>query len=213
MNRLNERTGCNARRNTVPIMALIEAHPTTSPDAVEACIADHVGGVCPCGIVSNGTVDDFGKRLFNAQEWPIAREWRRTQGDERYTLDECRAFMRCLFCEAPLRGRHFEFASREQMEAALHLVNPDRHWKTRKASREEDADFAVDWVVLEEDRIVAGVQVKPESAMQRGDVLQMNREKHAKWGHFCVFHVYSDKGVFAETETLAREIERRLVQQ
>tara|TARA_Y100001954_G_scaffold178122_1_gene189392 strand:+ start:324 stop:1007 length:684 start_codon:yes stop_codon:yes gene_type:complete len=206
LNKLNERTGCNARRNTVPIMALIEAHPTVSPRAVEECIASHVGGTCPCGIVSQGTVDDFSKRLFDAQESPAARDWRRLQGDVRFTLEECRNFMYCLFCEAPVRGRRFELASRELMEAALHKVDPVRKWRTRKASKEEDAGFAVDWVVMENQKVVAGVQVKPESAMGREDVIRMNREKHSMWGHFAVFHVYNDNGTFEDTDALARQI-------
>ena len=198
LNELNELCGCNSRKHTVSVMELLEHHPTHDPGVLRRCIEDHSFSDCACGVRSTGPVAKFALRLFEAQFCDAAAAWR--AANRRYTYKECYDFHNTLFTVAPLRGRATEMTSRALLVAAL----GDDRFTTRKATTREDFGCAVDYVVLHENRIVAGVQVKPDSAMERPDTLSLNRLKQKDFEAPVYFHVYSAiTGEFEDVKGIA----------
>ena len=194
LNWLNERSRCNSRANSVPIMSLLDAHPTHDPEVLKKCIEEHAFSECTCGIKSKGPIEKFALSLFEAQFAPFAQEWKRKHGT--FSYEDCLKFQHALFCEAPIRGRLFEMKSRLIVEGLLRDSFPSV--KTRKATVFEDADLGVDYVVFVPPSvdILMGVQVKPQSAMNIHNVLKMHTEKHKKCKFPVVFHVYQSNGAF-----------------
>ena len=193
LNVLNELCACNSRSKTVAIMALLDAHPTDDPIQLEELIRNHSQTSCECGVRSTGPLESFATLLFEAQNDPRALRWKTAH--RRHTMQECLDFHRALFCEAPIRGRKFELRSRQALEQQLNADNKVV-WTTRRATRYEDANLAVDYIVLYEKKEMFGVQVKPHTALYRADIMSINRAKHAKCSYPVVFHIYDDDGMF-----------------
>lgn len=192
LNELNELCGCNSRARTVPVMALLDAHPTDDATELRRLIEEHARAECACGVASQGPVEKFALGLFEAQFSAAGTRWR--ERHRRYTYDECLRFHVALFCEAPIRGRRFELRSRAAVEAAA-----DGALRTRRATPNEDGGMGVDYVVVRDGRDALGVQVKPASVLHRPDVLSINRQKHSRCPYPVVFHVYDDDGTFRDT--------------
>ena len=192
LNLLNERSGCNARAKTVPVMALLEAHPTSDPERLRQTIEEHAFAHCAaCGLRSTGPVERFALALFQAQFTPEAKGWLSSHG--RHTFARCLDFQRELFCVAPIRGKEFELRSRGEVEALLR----GEGWASRRATPHEDGDLAVDYVVARFGTPVFGVQVKPHTVLTRADVMRDTRSKHARCPFPVLFHVYDETGAFS----------------
>lgn len=214
LNYLNERGGCNARSKTVPVMALLDAHPTDDPAQLRLLIESHshqeddVRNPCPCGVRSTGPVEKFALGLFEAQFRCVSQDgetpWVRAH--RRYSFEECLAFHLALFCEAPIRGRKFELSSRKVVQDELLSRFPASKWTTRKATQREDCDLAVDYVIRKDGVEVAGVQVKPSSTLGRSDVVKQNAAKHARAPFPVHFHFYDDSEKFLDTEDLCASV-------
>lgn len=202
LNALNERFGCNSRARTVPVMALLDAHPTADAGVLRDTIERHAHSACACGIRSTGPVEKFALALYEAQFAPTAASWLAEHGRHRY--EQCLRFHVALFCEAPIRGRKYEYASRELVERALAGDGAPSPWATRRATQTEDFDCAVDYVITHDGSSVLGVQVKPASAMYRRATVELNRTKQVQCDFPVRFHVYDDGGSFPAEQT--REI-------
>ena len=194
LNILNERYGCNSRSRTVPIMALLDAHPTDDPATLRCTIEAHTHGACACGVRSTGPVEKFALALFEAQ---FNESWREA-GHRRYTFAECLEFQTELFCAAPIRGRLFEYRSRAAMLALLE--KEAGAWTTRRPTPHEDGTLGMDYVARRDGVDAFGVQVKPHTVLQRVYVMEMNRKKHALCPVPVVFHVYDSEGAFAPVD-------------
>ena len=205
LNALNEHFKCNSRARTVAVMALLEKHPTDDPEVLRKTIEDHSFGSCDCGVRSTGPVEKFALSLYEAQFQTGAEEWLKRHG--RHDYARCLSFQVALFCEAPIRGRLFEYRSRNAVTAALREAYPSHEWSTRHATSDEDAGMAIDYFVLEGGNAVAGIQVKPQTAMTRHDTVQMNRQKMKKFDGYVAFHVYDSHGAFADTSDIAERCE------
>jgi len=201
LNRLNELNRCNARANSVPIMSLLDAHPTDDPEVLKQCIEEHACIECECGIKSKGPVEKFALSLFDAQFTPASAPWRQKYGT--FSYDDCFKFQRALFCEAPIRGRRFEMKSRGIVERLLRAKYPTI--KTRKASGFEDASLGIDYLVSVAPSldVLLGIQVKPHSAMMMGSVLNMHARKHEKCTFPVFFHVYRADASFDDIEGIS----------
>ncbi len=81
LNNLNGKYGISAPYKSVPVMKLIKEHRPKTKEELYELIRYHHENSCACGIKSQGTVEDFGKNLYNAQ----IREW----GQNKYSLQEC----------------------------------------------------------------------------------------------------------------------------
>lgn len=205
LNILNEKFKCNAPRNTVPIMALVNEHQdVTSARGLEQLIAAHFHSQCPCGIRSNGTVATFANALYKAQFKDEA--WMAKNGE--HSEQQCYDFHYQLFCVGPVRGRQFETQSKLQLMAALYERAPEVRWVVRDATPREDADMAVDYVIgdAHAGSWQMGVQVKPVSVLSRGYVVEENKRKHTLFPGSVIWHVYGDDGRFTDTQRLTGRI-------
>ena len=70
---LNGKMGISNPSRSVPVMKLIKMHNPKSKDALVQLIEYHKINMCPCGIVSKGTVKEFGEWLFESQKKILGR--------------------------------------------------------------------------------------------------------------------------------------------
>lgn len=188
LNFLNENAGTNSRGKSVPVMALVSHHRPATEEELEGLIEQHSRDRCICRVRSHGSVADFGKNLYEAQLTCTAYK-ERFPLQRKYTLDECYEFMRNLFCVAPLRGLRQEEKSIAVIRDAL---SSHKDMVITLATRREDFDFAVDYIVQCGDRKL-GVQVKPESFFDKTDCVEKTKIKHEHFGHPVHFHTYSNR--------------------
>jgi hypothetical protein len=199
LNVLNERAKTNSRARSVPVTDLVRRHTPHTPSQLRKLIETHYRTQCDCGIRSKGPVERFALNLYEAQFTDAAY----TAEHAPVPYDQCFRFMHALFCVAPLRGVNMEVASRDALLAALGEASErPASWTAREATQHEDADCAVDFVLLRDGEVVAGVQVKPDSVLARADVMALNRRKQRAFDHPVFFHVYStERLAFCERET------------
>ena len=67
LNELNGKMGISAPYKSVPVMKLIREHQPKSKDALVELIKYHYKNNCKCGVKSQGSVEDFGKNLYESQ--------------------------------------------------------------------------------------------------------------------------------------------------
>ena len=67
LNQLNGMYGVSAPQNSVPVMKLLRKHSPKTRQELADCIEYHYKNNCECGIKSQGTVQDFGKILYECQ--------------------------------------------------------------------------------------------------------------------------------------------------
>src|SRR4051812_43559010 len=96
LNELNGKMGISAPYKSVPVMKLIRAHQPKSKDELVELIKAHHQTICECGIVSQGSVQDFGTNLYKSQ----MNYW----GQIRYSLEECLQWEYDLFVVQSLKG-------------------------------------------------------------------------------------------------------------
>ncbi|GET45582.1 hypothetical protein [Capnocytophaga felis] len=68
LNKLNGDYGISAPNKSVPVMKLIKNHKPNSKDELYELIKFHYEIECPCGVKSQGTIEGFGKNLYEAQQ-------------------------------------------------------------------------------------------------------------------------------------------------
>ena len=61
LNYLNGKYGISAPNRSIPVMKLIKKHNPKSPNELKE---EHFKNDCICGIKSKGTIEDFGKNLY-----------------------------------------------------------------------------------------------------------------------------------------------------
>jgi len=203
LNFLNEAARTNSREKSVPVMALVAYHRPPHEEALESLIEQHCrlahSSQCPCGVKSRGTVTDFGNNLYEAQQ--TCEAYKQQYPDQRaFTRQECYTFMRNLFCVAPLRGLRQEETSVSVLRKAIPGI------VVTLATRSEDFDYAVDYIVTHRGRDL-GVQVKPESFFNKEDCVVLTKEKHARFRHPVLFHTYSNRTMEFLEETTRKIID------
>ena len=204
LNHLCETMGVNRRDRSVPTSTLVSHHRPVDAEDMRSLIEQHYYGTCDkCTAVSKGPVEQFSLNLFNAQ----FKNKTFQEQHRRYSYEECHSFIYTLFCVAPLRGRKMELQSRRSLlRSAQEVVGTESGLHAKDATEEEDASFAVDWLLCASDGPVCGVQVKPSSVLGRRDVIAANEKKQSLY-HLPVFmHVYDLDGEF-DAESTRRIVE------
>jgi len=190
LNFLNEAAKTNSREKSVPVMALVAYHRPSSEEELETLIEQHSKShQCECNVRSRGTVADFGKNLYEAQSTCLAYK-EKFPSQRIFSMEECYSFMRNLFCVAPLRGLRQEEKSVREIHDLLKAMDGDM--SIRLATRSEDFDYAVDYIVSMRGQEL-GIQVKPESFFNKKECVQNNKEKHARYHRPVLFHIYSNR--------------------
>lgn len=192
LNTLNHDCFISAPSNSVSVQSLIEKHNPKSYRELEELIKVHYVEKCPCGIVSKGSVEDFGKNLYEAQK----RKW----GEYRYSLEECIQWEYDLFIPKSFKG-----AAREiEAKTALSTLLPELSFEHARGYRDETLrlDLIVKSQMINE---VCAVQVKPDTLPP--EIQRENEAAHARQS-LPVFTIYYNReGKFINMDSVVTQIE------
>lgn len=193
LNELNGKMGISAPFKSVPVIKLIRAHNPKSKEELVEQIEWHSKNVCECGVKSQGTVESFGKNLYNSQ----ITYW----GEIRYTEQECIQWEYDLFVVQSLKGGLIE-------KKAIQLLNSSiAQLKFNEAEGYLDEELRIDIIVIKDGVEVAGIQVKPLTFKKmRREVITFNKDANAKWGKPVFYLYYDDNENFENLEDLKIEL-------
>lgn len=171
LNLLNGKKGISAPHKSVPVMKLITEHNPKSHQELVSLIEKHVGGADCCSVVSQGTVEDFGKNLYDAQQdfW----------GEEKYTLEECIEWEYDLFISQSLKGDTMETMAINKLKKRLSDIDSI---KFEESNEIVDNEYRIDIEVKSGNTIISGIQVKPNSySNMRSEVKFKNKSANRKY--------------------------------
>ena len=193
LNELNGKMGISAPSNSVPVMKLIRIHKPKSKDELVELIKYHYENDCECGIKSQGTVEDFGKNLYNAQ----IKYW----GEYRYSLKECIQWEYDLFVIQSLKGNVIE------KKVQKYLSNKFEDYDIEQAQGYLDEDLRIDIIIKKQKNIIAGVQVKPATfLLMREEIITFNKEANKKWDYSVFYLYYNEDESFKNLDDLINKI-------
>ena len=164
LNLLNGKMGISNPRTSVPVMKLIKEHQPKSKDALVELIEYHKINKCKCGVVSTGTVKEFGERLYKSQ----IEYW----GSYKYTLAQCIQWEYDLFVIQSLKGGLIE-------KNAINYFNKTVNSHVfEEAEGYLDDELRIDIIIYNKTKnIVGGIQVKPKTFKNmRSEVLFMQKK-------------------------------------
>ena len=196
LNELNGKMGISDPKRSVPVMRLIRNHKPKSKDALVQLIEYHKNNKCECGVVSTGTVREFGEKLYDSQK----KYW----GKQRYTLAQCIQWEYDLFVLQSLKGGMIEKNALKMLQKEL----PYLHFE--EAEGYLDDDLRIDLLVLDKDKkIKGGIQVKPKTfKSMRPEVLFMQKKQNDKWDYPVWFLFYNKDESFYELENLIEKLKK-----
>lgn len=194
LNELNGKMGISAPFKSVPVMKLIKAHQPKSKDELIELIKQHSENHCHCGVVSQGTVEHFGKNLYESQ----IKYW----GEYRFSLQDCVQWEYDLFVVQSLKGGVVE------KKALVELAKRLTSFSVTEAKGFLDEELRIDIIIHKENREIAGIQVKPLTfKLMRKEVISFNENANQKWGK-QVFYLYYDE---SENFVNMNEIVERII--
>jgi len=192
LNELNGKMGISAPFKSVPVMKLIRVHKPKSKDELVDLIKYHFDNNCECGIKSQGTIEDFGKNLYNSQ----IKYW----GENRYSLKDCIQWEYDLFVIQSLKGDIIE-------KKAKRILSDKLGYIIEEAEGYLDEELRIDLIVKKQGNIIAGIQVKPITFRRmRREVVTFNKEANKKWEHPVLYLYYNDEEVFENIDVLIEKI-------
>lgn len=202
LNYLNEEYGCNSRINSVPVMALVQAHHPKTAEDLKKMIEEHTYNNCKCGIISNGPVEKFALNLFQGQL--KCQKYKEAYPNQSvFSYQNCYNFMYTLFCIAPIQGYLQEEKSKHLMKSLF--LKGGKEVDIIDATEEEDFKYAVDYLVKWNNNFV-GIQVKPQSFFKKDGPLKINNEKHLKYKYPVKYHIYNNNNLEFNNERNNNEL-------
>lgn len=193
LNELNGKMGISAPYRSVPVIDLIRNHSPKSRDELVDLIEYHYYNDCNCGIKSQGTVEDFGKNLHNAQK----EYW----GDFYFSLKECIEWEYDLFINQSLKGNYLE----QRAKIVLNKKLPD--FSIEEAEGFYDEELRIDLLIKENGSDIAGIQVKPLSFREMRDgVIDFNYVANGKWDKPVLYLYYKDNEDFDNVDEVLEMI-------
>jgi len=195
LNELNGKMGISAPHKSVPVMKLIKAHNPKSKEELVELIKWHFENSCECGVVSQGTVESFGKNLYDSQ----VIYW----GEVKYSLQDCIQWEYDLFVVQSLKGGIIE------KRAIAELTQIATNFSFEEAEGFLDEELRIDIVLKKNGNEVGGIQVKPLTFKKmRREVITFNKEANQKWGKPVFYLYYDDNESFVNTGELIAEIQK-----
>lgn len=196
LNELNGKMGISDPKRSVPIMRLIRNHKPKSKDALVQLIEYHKNNKCDCGVISTGTVLEFGERLYDSQ----IKYW----GEQRYTLAQCIQWEYDLFVVQSLKGGMMEKKALIMLQKEL----PNLYFE--EAEGYLDDELRVDLLVFDKNKnIKVGIQVKPKTfKSMRPEVLFMQKKQNDKWNYPVWFLFYNKDESFHEIQELIEKLKK-----
>ncbi len=193
LNGLNRKYGISAPYKSVPVMKLIKEHRPKSKEELYELIKQHYENTCSCGVKSQGTVEDFGKNLYEAQ----IKEW----GRYKYSLQECIQWEYDLFVIQSLKGTLVENKALSKLKSEL------SNYTVEEAEGFVDEELRIDLIVSQNGIEKCGVQVKPLTFnLIREGVITFNKVANAKWGKPVYYLFYDDNENFTNIDKVIEQI-------
>lgn len=195
LNELNGKMGISAPYKSVPVMKLIKAHNPKSKEALVELIKDHSLNSCSCGVKSQGSVESFGKNLYDSQ----IQYW----GQYRYSLKDCIQWEYDLFVVQSLKGGIIEKKAIEELKSTI----PTHSFEEAEGFLDEE--LRIDIIIKKEHEEVAGIQVKPLTfKLMRSEVITFNKTANLKWDKPVFYLYYDEKENFTNLDELIHEIRK-----
>lgn len=189
LNELNGKMGISAPFKSVPVMKLIRSHHPKSKEELVELIKWHSENSCECGVVSQGTVESFGKNLYDSQ----IRYW----GEIRYSLQDCIQWEYDLFVVQSLKGGIVE------KKALLELAKRVLNFTFEEAEGYLDEELRIDIVIKKNGNEVGGIQVKPLTFKRmRREVITFNKDANQRWGKPVFYLYYDENEIFLNIDKL-----------
>ncbi len=197
LNKVNSKCGISAPNKSVSVSGLIKAHNPKSAEELERLIALHSKEICKCGIVSKGTIEDFGRNLYNAQKEYL--------GEYKYSVEECIQWEYDLFILQMLKGKTMEDNCLSELKKML-----GSQYNINLTSYYVDETLRVDLEVTKNNNIIAGIQVKPSSFNQiRESIRIFNMEANKKYSKPVLYVYYEyDSEQFLNLNKVVTEIQK-----
>jgi hypothetical protein len=174
-------------------MKLIKEHNPKSKDELAELIKFHYENNCRCGVKSQGTVEDFGKNLYEVQ----LKEW----GTHRHSLQDCIQWEYDLFVVQSLKGTLVEDNALSELRALLPELSVE------KAEGYVDEELRIDLIISKDGNEICGVQVKPETFnFMRAGVISFNHIANAKWGKPVYYLFYDEDEEFSNIKEVVDKI-------
>ena len=193
LNWLNGQAGTSAPFKSVPVIKLISLEKPQSREELVNLIESYYLNPRN-GIKSMGTLDDFGRSLYNAQP--------RFFNEYRYSLDECRAWMFDLFINRSMKGYTMEKAALETIKRGLGVG-----YRVKLAKGYIDEELRIDLLIYKGDEVIYGVQVKPTSFKHmRESVQAMQYKLSDKYHKEVLMYYYDNNNVFTNTDLIISKI-------
>lgn len=194
LNELNGKMGISAPFKSVPVMKLIRAHQPKSKEELVELIKWHSENTCECGVVSQGTVESFGKNLYDSQ----MKYW----GEIRFSLQQCIQWEYDLFVVQSLKGGIIE------KRAITELAKKVTGFAFEEAEGFLDEELRIDIVVKKNGSAVSGIQVKPLTfKSMRREIITFNKYANQKWGKPVFYLYYDDYEDFVNIDELVSAIQ------
>ena len=195
LNHLNGKFGISAPFKSVPVMKLIKEHRPKSKDELCELIKYHHENNCKCGVKSQGTVEDFGKKLYEAQ----IEEW----GRYKYSLQDCTQWEYDLFVVQSLKGTLVE------NKALLELRKKLPDFTISEAEGFVDEELRIDLIISQNGIEKCGIQVKPLTfKLMRAGITTFNKVANAKWGKPVHYLFYNEEENFTNFNETIDEIKK-----
>jgi hypothetical protein len=195
LNHLNGKFGISAPFKSVPVMKLIKEHRPKSKDELCELIKFHHENNCQCGVKSQGTVEDFGRKLYETQ----LKEW----GKYKYSLQDCIQWEYDLFVIQSLKGTLVE------NKALIELRKQLSEYSVIEAEGFVDEELRIDLIISLNGIDKCGVQVKPLTfKLMRESIIMFNKVANAKWGKPVHYLFYNEDGSFTNLEEIISLIKK-----
>jgi hypothetical protein len=193
LNLLNGKMGISAPYKSVPVMKLIKTHNPKSKSELVELIDFHYKNRCECGIISTGSVEDFGKNLYESQ----LKFW----GQYKYSLEDCIKWEYDLFVVQSLKGGVIEKKALADLRQIL------SGYDVEEAVGFLDEDLRIDLIIKKEGLEIAGVQVKPKTFnLMRAEVLFFQKNANKKWGKPVFFLLYDSESNYTNFEEVIEKV-------
>jgi hypothetical protein len=177
LNWLNGKTGIGAPENSVPVMSLIRKHKPKSHEELYFLIKKHSQTKCKCGIISKGTIEDFGKKLYLAQQ----KYWKQ----KKHSLKQCIKWEYDLFIVQSMKGQCMEEKVKQILTNKL-----TNKYNIIESNDYIDDTLRVDLEIKHKNKTVCGIQVKPISYKKtRKTIKEFNKKSNQKYNK-TVFYIY-----------------------
>lgn len=146
-----------SRKNSIAVISLQQRHKIFSEEGLLAEIDRHYHENCECGLKAANTIKMLAQNLYMVQDKPAAQKFLKEKGEKMWCIETCHKWMKNLMGKNSFRGKRMEDEAIKALK--VHI------WKfqVEKADEETDVLGGCDLVIKQNNKIVAGIQVKPDT--------------------------------------------------